>query len=130
MSNLKFKHDVNSFAEAEDLVCVKGGDVTLAYNTVLAKVGDDYAVIHHTTPIITFHPDGSATIDAAWVSRTTANRLHHYKPEMVEGVGSRIVKDGRYEGRYAVRLRNHPGEFDIWEGEKYRIYPNRTVVKV
>jgi hypothetical protein len=128
VSNLKFKHDVNTYAEAKALY--EAGVSDLCYNTYLAKHGDDFVIVHWRTPIITFHPDGSATFDAAWVSRTTANRMHHYKPEMVEGVGSRIVKDGRYEGRYAVRLRNHPGTFDIWEGEKYRIFPDRTVVKV
>lgn len=127
MSNIRYTHKVNSFEEAEDLVCTQDGDVRLGYNTVLAKVGDDYAVIHHTTPIIRFHPDGSATLDAAWVSRTTANRLHYFKPEMVERVNSHIARDGQW---YGVTLKDHPGAFDIDVGERYRIYPDRTVVRV
>lgn len=123
MSNLKFKHDVNDFATAERLCMEKAGDVTLCYNTVLAKVGEGYAVVHHWTPIVTFHPDGSATLSGSWVSATTANRLQHYKPEMVE----RINRD---HGTYVVRLKDHPGYFVIEEGERARVYPDHTVVMV
>ena len=128
MSNLKFKHTVNSFEQAEDLLCEQDvTDLRVAYNTSLAKIGDGYGIVHHYTEIIHFHPDGSATIDANWVSRTTANRLHHYKPEMVERVNSHIARDGAW---YGITLKNHPGTFDIEQGEKYRIYPDRTVVRV
>jgi hypothetical protein len=127
MSNIKYTHKVNSHAEAEALCSEKGGDVRLGYNTMLGRVGDDYVVIHHTTPIITFHLDGSATLDAAYVSRTTANRLHYFKPETVERVNSHISRRAQC---YTVTLKDHPGVFDIDLGEKYRIYPDRTVVKV
>lgn len=128
MSNLKFKHDVNSYEEASALYA--GEPVLLAHNTWLDRGADDYMVIHHHTPIIRFHPDGSATIDAAWVSSTTANRLHHYKPTMVDRINRHRLRAEHYRGRYAVTLANHPGEFDIWEGERYRIFPDHTVVKV
>lgn len=121
MSNLKFQHPVHSFAEAEALY--ERGVETLAYNTWLVKARDGYEVVHHSTPILTFHADGSCTIDAAWVSATTANRLHHCKPETVE----RINRD---HGAYRVTLSNHPGVFYADAGERYRIFPDRTVVKV
>lgn len=128
MSNIKYAHKVNSHAEAAALYAEGHGDtVRLGYNTYLDRLADDYIVVHHTTPIIRFHPDESATIDAAYVSRTTANRLHYFKPEMVERVNSHIARDGQW---YTVTLKDHPGVFDIGQGEKYRIYADATVVRV
>ena len=126
MSNLKFKHDVNSYEEAKALY--EQGVSDLCYNTYLAKHHEDFVVMHHSTAIVTFHPDGSTTLNGAWVSATTANRLHHYKPEIVERINRRSVENGRYAARYIVTLRNHPGTVDIWEGQRYRFFPDYTVV--
>ena len=128
MSNIKYTHKVNSHAEAAALYAEGTGDVVrLGYNTYLDRLFDDYIVVHHSTPIICFHSDGSATLDAAYVSRTTAGRLHYFKPEMVASVGSHIARDGQW---YNVRLLDHPGDFQIDLGERYRIFPDKTVVKV
>jgi hypothetical protein len=129
MSNLKFRHDVNSYAEAKALFESNDGyEVPLCYNTVLERSGTDYEILHHDTAIWTYHPDGSATIDAAWVSSTTANRLQHYKPQIVERINRREWENRVRRARYIVTLANHPGEFDAWEGGRYRIWPDATVV--
>lgn len=138
MSNLKFKHDVNDHATAARLYAEGVRD--LAYNTRLRRAPsrlwgqgdptDAYEIVHHETAIITFYSDGSALINGAYVSATTANRLHHYKPTMVERINRRYSKTDWTQARYAVTLRNHPGTFDIWAGEKYAIYPDATVVKM
>lgn len=122
MSNLKFKHRVNTWEQARDLLGTFD-EKEIAYNTRLVRHGDDYQVVHHRTPIVTFHQDGSCTFDAAWVSATTANRMHKCKPEMVDRINRR-------KGSYVVTLKDHPGTFDMDEGSRWCVTPDRTVWRV
>jgi hypothetical protein len=138
MSNLKFKHDVNSYAEAKELY--ESGVRDLAFNTRRRRVSsrvwnqpdaaDAYQIVHYETAILTYYADGSVLINGAWVSSTTANRLQHYKPAMIERINRREFENGQRRARYIVTLANHPGEFDVWEGERYHLHPDATVVKV
>lgn len=56
----------------------KGGNgKRLCYQTWLLPVEDGFAIVHHRTAIVTFHPDGSATLTTGkWYSATTKQRLN------------------------------------------------------
>jgi hypothetical protein len=53
----------------------------LQNNTRLYKRGEDYAVRLHRTDVVTYHPDGSWTVNAGgWQTVTTADRINRYSP--------------------------------------------------
>lgn len=50
---------------------------------------DDFAVRLHNTDVVTFHPDGSVTLDSGgWRTMTTKSRINGYLP-----VGARVESD-------------------------------------
>ena len=53
----------------------------LRHNVRLEKRGDDYAIVHHSTAIVTYHTDGSFALDnGGWYSVTTKANINHYAP--------------------------------------------------
>ncbi len=48
-------------------------------NTRIEKRGDDYAVVLHGTDVVTYHKDGSATLNSGgWLTVTTKDRMNGY----------------------------------------------------
>lgn len=53
----------------------------IANNTRVFRRGEDYAVRLHATDVVTFHPDGSFTLDSdGWRTVTTKARMNDYIP--------------------------------------------------
>jgi hypothetical protein len=56
----------------------------LGNNTYLQRRDEDIAVRLHSTDVITFHPDGSITLDTGgWETVTTKDRINSYQPHSV-----------------------------------------------
>lgn len=72
----KFTTDATTFDEFDRWL----GDKTtrkLAHNTYVERVGADIAVRYHSTFIVTYHPDGSLTLNTGgWRTTTTKARIH------------------------------------------------------
>jgi hypothetical protein len=48
-------------------------------NTRIEQRGDDYAVVLHGTDVVTYHKDGSVTLDSGgWLTVTTKDRMNGY----------------------------------------------------
>lgn len=84
MSNLSPKYTPTTYGEAHDILNNKD-EMRLCYETSLTNgVGDGPTIRHHRTHIVTFHRDGSITLNGAgWVSRTTADRMRRFTPANV-----------------------------------------------
>lgn len=53
----------------------------VANNTYLVRRGDDIAVKLHATDVVTFHPDGTLTLNSGgWFTVTTKERINRYLP--------------------------------------------------
>jgi hypothetical protein len=80
----------------------------VANNTYLERRGNDIAVRLHATDVVTFHADGTATLDSGgWLTVTTKARMNEYLPG---GISLGSVKGrwyfmypGHYEGDSYVR---------------------------
>jgi len=58
----------------------------LKYATLLVRRGKDIAVKFHSTDIVTYHEDGSITLDSGgWLTRTTRNRMNEFTPFSISG---------------------------------------------
>ncbi|KKM25263.1 hypothetical protein LCGC14_1596730 [marine sediment metagenome] len=56
----------------------------LANNTYLRRRGEDIAVQLHATDVVTYHPDGSTTLNSGgWRTVTTKDRMNAYGPVQV-----------------------------------------------
>lgn len=86
MSNLNPKFTPTTYGEAHDILDDRNRkDARLCYETFLTNgVGDGPAIRHHNTNIVTWHADGSITLNGGgWASRTTADRMHRFTPANV-----------------------------------------------
>lgn len=92
----------------------RGKDRPLGYQTRLVRIDEDrYAVRHVDTDIVTFLRDGSLILDAAVVSRTTAQRMNVFTPE---GVKVTIVGDA-----YEVTSVRPEGVMRLEQGDWVRL---------
>lgn len=84
MSNLSPKFTPRTYGDAHDILDNRD-EVKLCYETVLTNgVGDGPTIRHHRTHIVTWHADGSITLNGnGWASRTTADRMHRFTPANV-----------------------------------------------
>ena len=81
---------------------------TVANNTYLERRGDDIAVRLHATDVVTFHADGTATLNSGgWLTVTTKARMNEWLPG---GISLGSVKGrwyfmypGHYEGNSYVK---------------------------
>lgn len=83
MSNLKLAAEPKSYAEAEDFL---DGEMrkSLGYKTTIEQGDSGVEIIHHDTAIVTFHADGSMTLDnGGWHTSTTTNRMHKFTPRHI-----------------------------------------------
>src|SRR5262249_27597834 len=56
----------------------------LENNTRLIRCGDDYAVVLHSTAVVTIHQDGTYTLrTGGWRTVTTKDRINKYSPARV-----------------------------------------------
>jgi hypothetical protein len=56
----------------------------LENNTRLIAMGDDFAIVLHSTAVVTIHADGTYTLRAGgWRTVTTKDRLNKYSPARV-----------------------------------------------
>lgn len=95
MSNLSPKFTPTTYRDAHKILEAHNyRDVTLCYATTLTNGGGDGpTIVHHNTPIVTWHLDGSITLNGGgWVSRTTADRMHRFTPANVR-VNARNNRD-------------------------------------
>lgn len=86
MSNLSPKFTPRTYADAHDILTTRDyKPLTLCYETTLHRgTGDGPAIRHHTTDIVTWHADGSITLNGGgWASRTTSDRMHRFTPPNV-----------------------------------------------
>lgn len=85
MSNLAPKHTPTDYDSARKILDAKGKSaIPLCYATQLMRNANGYAIVHHNTFIVTWHPNGTITLNGAgWASRTTADRMHRFTPSNV-----------------------------------------------
>lgn len=78
----------------------------VANNTYLERRGDDIAVRLHATDVVTFHADGTATLNTGgWFTVTTKARINDYLPG---GISLSSIK-----GRWFLMYIGH------WDGEHW-----------
>lgn len=80
----------------------------VANNTYLQRRGDDIAVRLHQTDVVTFHADGTATLNTGgWFTMTTKDRIHRYLPAGLNLSSIRgrwfLTYSGHYEGDTYVK---------------------------
>lgn len=89
----------------------------VANNTYLHRVGDDIAVRLHETDVVTFHADGTATLNTGgWFTMTTKDRINHWLPAGIRLESNRgrwfLVYSGHSEydaeGNYRYVLSERP----------------------
>lgn len=78
---------MNTYTEAADFLA-KGRDPNyrkIANNTTVERrEGDNIAVRLHATDVVTYHPDGSVTLDSGgWRTYTTKDRMNAFGPALV-----------------------------------------------
>jgi hypothetical protein len=84
----------------------------LAHNTWIERDGDDVAVRLHATRILTFHADGSFTVNSGgWRTVTTKQRLNALMP-----AGYRVFSE-----RYAWKLSTPGGVYDFEDGDTWAV---------
>ena len=93
MTNLKMKADVTTF---EDAIKFLGGETQkeFGHNTYMTRLSSgSVAVTYHKTEIVTYHPNGTITLDnGGWHTVTTARRMHRLTPSNVRvGVRNRLM---------------------------------------
>lgn len=101
----------------------------VANNTYAERRGDDIALRLHQTDVVTFHPDGSITLNTGgWYTVTTKDRMNNalpkgtWNPDWCEAVANAQPCPGEYiNGHYHGRhegLRGHvgsvKGEWFVW----------------
>jgi hypothetical protein len=70
---------IRSWAEANAFLGGRKQKNLPGRDSVLARVGDDIAVKYHWTDVVTYHPDGTATLNSnGWMSLTTKQRFNAY----------------------------------------------------
>lgn len=68
-------HAIPSDFRTLDAYLSTNGERYIAHNTRARRDTDGITIIHHTTPIVTVHPDDTATLlPCAWQSATTRTR--------------------------------------------------------
>lgn len=73
----KLRRDVGDYASARSAVGRLGRSGALAHNTRLVEDGEDVAVVLHNTRIVTFHADGSVTLNSGgYHTSTTKARIN------------------------------------------------------
>ena len=86
---------------------VKGGrskvDSPIENNTRIVTRDEDYAVRLHNTDVVTFHRDGSVTLDSGgWLTVTTKDRMNRYlgdRGRVASDRGKWFIYDGSWEKR-------------------------------
>lgn len=75
--------------------------------TTVKKVDNTYQIIYHSTPVVTFHPDDSITINSGgWRSATTKNRIN-------EAIGKiAVVWQNKFEWYLFDRTTNTKSDFE------------------
>lgn len=86
MSNLNPKHTLTTYGAAHDVLGNRDS-VRLCYETSLTNgTGDGPTIRHHRTDIVTWHRDGTITLNGGgWTSQTTANRMRKFTPAQCAG---------------------------------------------
>lgn len=86
MSNLKFQGHFDDRAGALRYLDGKPSRKIAHNTTVHLTPQGDPAVRYHETDIVTYHGDGSMTLDCGgWATSTTTNRIWHFTPFVVNG---------------------------------------------
>jgi hypothetical protein len=80
----------------------------VANNTYLHRVGDDIAVRLHDTDVVTFHADGTATLNTGgWFTMTTKERINRYLPGGIRLESNRgrwfLIYTGHWDGEHYVK---------------------------
>jgi len=72
----------NSFKTADAILTGRNRESRkIAHNTYLHRRGESIAVQLHNTDVVTFHPDGSLTLDTdGWNTITTRDRINGFTP--------------------------------------------------
>lgn len=113
MDTLLYSHQYADLDATLTGRCSKSRKV--ANNTYLERRGDDIAVRLHQTDVVTFHADGTATLDTGgWLTMTTKERINRYLP-----AGIRLESN---RGRWFLIHRGH-SEYDV-EGNYLRYVPS------
>lgn len=77
-TGIKSWQDANAFLGKRQQKNLPGRD------SVLVRLGDDIAVKYHWTNVVTYHPDGTATLNSGGhMSLTTKQRFNAYTRAMV-----------------------------------------------
>lgn len=80
---------MTQYAQADKLLTGRNHESRkVGNNTYLQRRGDDIAVMLHATDIVTFHPDGTFTLNTGgWHTPTTLDRLREWAPVSIETRG-------------------------------------------
>lgn len=89
----------------------------IARNTYLQRRGEDIAVMFHATDVVTYHPDGTITLDSGdWLTMSTRDRQDTFTPRWL-----RMCNDMGLT--YVTVNKKKPGETGPWaEGKRYRYF--------
>lgn len=80
-------------------------------NTYLRRRGEDIALQLHATDVLTFHRDGSVTLDnGGWKTKTTKERIHDYLPKPY---GLQQIKGAWYVFEYVWKAYTY-GDGEGW----------------
>ncbi len=75
---------ITTHTEAEQLLAgarTPDNGKPVARNTRLFKRGEDYAIQLHQTDVVTYHPDGTFTLESnGWRTITTKDRINRFSP--------------------------------------------------
>ncbi|MFA6118249.1 MAG: hypothetical protein WC729_29960 [Sphingomonas sp.] len=99
----------------------RGAEAKLGHNTVLRqRLGKDGAkdmqVIYHETPLVTYHEDGTITLNSGgWATKTTKDRLGIFLPVPLHVVQTK--------GKWYVRNQETQEEIPFFDGMRFGIRP-------